>query len=137
MLYQANNSTKRICLRIRRNNQMDCCDKMTLSITPLMCEEPPQYCYEYSPCGGVERKEIKREPPLTLVYDMFDRDELGNVCFLLDNLFAELPCGRYNAKLIACGCEVYKFQIDKRERVEVSQVMMDDRSDCCGGKYGC
>lgn len=137
MIYSANNDTKRICLRVRRNKRMDCCDKMELHIAPLVCEEPPQYRYEYSPCGGVERVEIKREPPLTLVYDMFDRNEDGDVCFLLDSQFTHLDCGRYNAKLIACGCEVYKFQIDKRERYSVSQVMMDDRSDCCEGKYGC
>lgn len=137
MLYSANNDTKRICLRVRRNKRLDCCEAMELRIAPLICDEPPQYCYKYSPCGGVERVEIKREPPLTLVYDMFDRDEVGNVCFLLDDNFTELPCGRYNATLIACGCEVYKFQIDKRDSYKVSQVITDDRSNCCEGKYGC
>lgn len=137
MLYKANNDTKRICLRVSRNNRQDCCDKMELHISPLVCNEPLQYCYEYSPCGGVERKEIKREPPLTLVYDMFDRDELGNVCFLLDSNFTELVSGRYNAVLSACGCVIYKFQIDKREEVTVSQVIMDNQSNCCGSNYGC
>lgn len=137
MLYSANSDTKQICLRLRRNKQLDCCENMELRIAPLICDEPPQYCYQYSPCGGVERIEIKREPPLTLVYDMFDRDELGNVCFLLDNQFAELVCGRYNATLSACGCEVYKFQIDKRDNYQVTQVLMDDRTNCCEDKYGC
>lgn len=137
MLYRANNDTKQICLLVKRNGHLDCCDDMTLHIYPLVCEEPPQYKYEYSPCGGVERIEIKREPLLTLVYDMFDRDEQGNVCFLLDNLFTQLVCGRYNAKLVACGCEVYKFQIDKRENFKVAHVAMDNRDNCCEGKYGC
>lgn len=137
MLYRANSDTKQICLQVRRNRQMDCCEKMELRIAPLICDEPPQYCYEYSPCGGVERVEIKREPPLTLVYDMFDRDEFGNVCFLLDSQFTNLSCGRYNATLVACGCEVYKFQIDKRDNYNVSQVKMDNRTNCCEGKYGC
>lgn len=137
MIYRANNDTKRICLRVSRNKHLACCEQMALKITPLFCEEPPQYCYEYSPCGGVERKEIKREPPLTLVYDMFDKDEQGNVCFLLDSHFYKLACGRYNAVLEACGCEVFKFQIDKRENFAVSHVMMDNRSSCCEGKYGC
>lgn len=137
MIYKANSNTKQICLRVRRNNQQECCSDMALHITPLQCEEPPKYCYQYSECGGLERVEIKREFPLTLVYDMFDRDENGNVCFLLDNQFTELVCGRYNAKLVACGCEVFKFQIDKREEVKVSQVIMDNRSDCCEGKNGC
>lgn len=133
MIYKASNDTKRICLRVYRNNRLDCCQEISLRITPLVCEESPQYCYEYSPCGGVERREIKREPPLTLVYDMFDKDEQGSVCFLLDNNFYELPCGRYNAVLEACGCNVFKFQIDKRETISVSHVTMDNRSNCCGG----
>ena len=137
MLYKANKDTKQICLKLRRNGGDECCSDMALHITPLVCEEPPQYCYEYTPCGGMERIEIKREPALTLVYDMFDRSENGSICFLLDSQFAELACGRYNAKLVACGCEVYKFQIDKRESVKVSQVSMDNRVNCCEGKYGC
>lgn len=137
MLYRANSDTKQICLRVNRNKQLPCCDNMELRISPLVCKEPPQYEYKYSVCGGVERTEIKREPPLTLVYDMFDRDEFGNVCFLLDSQFAELHCGRYNATLSACGCLVYTFQIDKRDTFAVSHVEMNNQSNCCEGKYGC
>lgn len=137
MLYQANSDTKRICLRLLRNKSLDCCENVELRITPLQCEIYPEYRYEYSICGGMERIEIEREPTFTLMYDMFDRDDFGNICFLLDNNFTELTCGRYNASVIACGCEVYKFQIDKRDKVAVTQVFMDNRIDCCGGNYGC
>lgn len=137
MIIRASSNTKRITLRVRRNNAQDCCDKMELRITPLQCEEPPKYKYCYTECGGMERVEIKREPLFTLVYDMFDYDERGNVNFLLDSQFANLPCGRYNAELCVCGCKVSKFQIDKRDIVKVSDVMVDDRNDCCEGKYGC
>lgn len=137
MVYSANSDTKQICLRLRRNKQLSCCDDIELRITPLMCDNYPKYRYEYSICGGLERVEIEREPTLTLIYDMFSHDEQGNICFLLDNNFAELNCGRYNATVLACGCAVYSFQIDKRDRVTVSQVIMDNRSDCCRGDYGC
>lgn len=137
MIYQTNSNTKRITLRVRRNNMADCCSDMELHITPLICPEPPKFKYCYTECGGMERVEIKREPPLTLVYDMFDYDERGNVNFLLDSQFANLPCGRYDAYLIVCGCKVSEFQIDKRDIVKVSNVTVDDRSDCCEGKYGC
>lgn len=137
MLYRANSDTKRICLQIRKNQQLDCCNKVELRIAPLVCDEPPLYEYKYSPCGGVERTEIKREPPLTLVYDMFDRDERGNVCFLTDTQFTSLACGRYTATIVACGCEIYKFQIDKRDVYTVSQFATDDITNCCEGKYGC
>lgn len=137
MIYRANNDTKRICLRIRKNQSDVCCNEITLAITPLECEEPPKQLYQYSPCGGFEPVKIEREPTLTLLYDMFDRDENGNVCFLLDSQFAELPCGRYNAVVNVCGCCGYKFQIDKRETLSVSHITTDDRSNCCEGKYGC
>lgn len=137
MLYRANNNTKQICLNIRRNMFNECCDDVALHIYPLVCETLPEYSYEYSPCGGLERVEKKREPSLTLVYDMFDRNEQGGICFLLDSQFQSLACGRYNAKLMVCGCEVFKFQIDKREVVQVSQVTMNNQSDCCEGRNGC
>lgn len=137
MIYRANSNTKQITLKVRRNAMQDCCTEMALHITPLVCPEPPQYKYCYAECGGMERIEIKREPPLTLVYDMFDFDERGYANFLLDSQFANLPCGRYDAYLVVCGCKVSEFQIDKRDIVKVSNVTVDDRNDCCGGKYGC
>lgn len=138
MIYKVNKDTKRICLRIRRNGADDCCEKISLTISPLQCEqleEPVKY--QFRPCGGFEPVEKKREPLLTLVYDMFDRDEQGNVCFLLDSQFSKLACGRYNAVITACGCEVLKFQLDKREVFNVSPIITDDRSDCCEGRNGC
>lgn len=137
MIIRANSNTKRITVRVRRNNMQDCCGKITLRITPLQCDEPPKFKYGYTECGGLERIEIKREQPLTLVYDMFDLDERGNVNFLLDSLFTDLPCGRYNAEICVCDCRAQTFQIDKRDVVKVSNVMVDDRNDCCEGKYGC
>lgn len=137
MLYRANRNTKQICLRIQRNNMDDCCADVELQISPLVCEQPKEYVYCYSACGGMETKEKKREQPLTLVYDMFNTDENGKSCFLLDSQFADLPCGRYNATVVACGCNIFTFQIDKRETAQVSQITMDDRSNCCEGKYGC
>lgn len=137
MLYKANKFTKQISLRLSRNGLDECCENVALHITPLQCEQPPQTEYCYSPCGGFEAIEKESEPVLTLVYDMHDRNELGHLNFLLDSQFAELPCGRYVAKVISCGCEVYTFQIDKRERVNVSHVQMNNINDCCEGKYGC
>ena len=137
MIIRANNNTKRICLRVRRNNFDECCRKVELHILPLECDLPPKVAYCYTPCGGLETIEIEREQPLTLVYDMFDYDDNGSLCFLLDSEFTKLPCGRYVARVIACGCEVYEFQIDKRVQVKVSGVITDDRSNCCEGKYGC
>lgn len=137
MIFRANNHTKRICLRIRHNGSLNCCEEMALRITPLVCEKPLEYCYYRTACGTLVREEKVSEPVLTLVYDMFDRNEHGDTCFLLDSNFAGLPCGRYNAVVVACGCEIYTFQIDKREQVKVSQVIMDNRNNCCEGKYGC
>lgn len=137
MLYRANKDTKRICLSVRFNNGLCGCEEVALELTPLCCDEPPEYEYRRTPCGDLYRVEKEREQTLTLRYTMFDRNERGDICFLLDSQFSSLACGRYSAKLIACGCEVYNFQIDKRDTVTVSQVQMDDRSNCCEGKYGC
>lgn len=137
MILKANNFTKQICLRIRRNEFADCCKEVELHILPLLCEEPPKRVYCYTPCGGLETIEIKREQPLTLVYDMFNYDDEGKLCFLLDGEFSKLDCGRYVAKVIACGCEIYEFQIDKRESIKVSGIVADNRNSCCEGKYGC
>lgn len=137
MLYKANKDTKRICIKARRNGGDICSDNTKLYVSPLICDEPPQYCYQYSPCGGVERIEIKREYPLTLVYNMFDRGEDGSLCFLLDSQFAELACGRYIARVELDGCEIYRFQIDKRESADVAKVDIEDKINCCEGKYGC
>lgn len=136
MLLSANSSTKQICVSVRNDK---CCDAMQLRITNLQCEKEPEFQYCYNACGEFEHVEVKKESEhlLTLVYDMFDRDENGNVCFLLDNLFVELVCGRYNAEIIACGCSVKTFQIDKRDNAKVAQIKMDNRLNCCGGKYGC
>lgn len=132
MIYRADSTTTEIKLRLRRSGAYACDDAMELLITLLQCEEPPQYCSGYTTCGEFRRVEIKREPPLTLVYDMFNYDENGNACFMLDSQFANLPCGRYNAAIHARGCEVYKFQIDKRDRVRVDEVIINKNDSCCG-----
>lgn len=137
MLYRITSDAKRICLRLRRNGADACCDNIRLKISPLQCEQPPQYRYECRPCGGVTSVEIKREPPLTLVYDMFDRKEHGEICFLLDGQFAELACGRYEAKIEACGCVVHTVQLDKRDAVQVGPLNIDGTPNCCEGKNGC
>jgi hypothetical protein len=64
---------------------------------------------------------------------MFDSDEHGNVRFILDNQFAELACGRYVATVKSRGCEVYKFQIDKRDKLHVAEVIIPEHDNCCGG----
>ena len=133
MIYRADSRTNEIKLRLRRSGAHLCYDELSLHITPLQCEKPPEYCYGYTPCGEFRRVEIKREPPLTLVYDMFDYDEHGNVRFILDSQFAELACGRYVATVKARGCEVYKFQIDKRDKLQVADVIIPEHDNCCGG----
>jgi hypothetical protein len=64
---------------------------------------------------------------------MFDYDDDGNVRFIIDNQFAELCNGRYVATLKARGCEVYKFQIDKRDKLQVADVIIHEHDNCCGG----
>lgn len=136
MIIRADKDTKQICLQVRRNNGEACCEDYTLTIEQVLCWEPPKYQYCYTPCA-VEKVEIPSEQPLTLVYDIYNRELDGRLCFLLDDKFAELPCGRYVAKLSMCGCEVFTFNIDKKESASVSQVSADGVSNCCEGKYGC
>lgn len=131
MIYRANSTTKQIRLKLNFNKFDDCCDDVQLHITPLVCVEPPKFKYCWTECGSVERIEIKREPLLTLVYDMFNRDENGFACFLLDSQFTQLECGRYVASVVVCGCKETEFQIDKRDKVSVSQVTIDDGNNCC------
>lgn len=137
MIYRVNSDTKRLCVRIRRNGADACCENIKLSIAPLMCEQPKQYKYECSPCGGISTVEIKREPPLTLVYDMFDRNENGEICFLLDSQFSELACGRYIATIEACGCLIHTLQLDKRDDVRIGRLNVEGTPNCCEGKNGC
>lgn len=137
MIYRANKDTKQICLQLRRNKMRICGGDISLRITPLVCNERPEYIYCRTPCGGVERIEKEREPTLTLVYDMFDFNTDGGICFLLDEDFALLECGRYKAEIVMDKCVVYTFQIDKRETVGIAQITMSDSNDCCEGKYGC
>ena len=133
MIFRADSKTTEIKLRLRRSGAYACDNSLALYITQLECEQPPRYCSYYTECGEFVREEIKREPPLTLVYDMFDYDDAGNVRFVLDNLFSMLPCGRYVATVKAKGCEVYKFQIDKRDTVSVAEVIIPESKSCCGG----
>lgn len=138
MIVQATSDTKQISLRLRINKGQSCCTSVQLHITPIVCEQPEQRCYVWKGCGGgFESVKIHSEQPLTLVYDMFDKDENGNAQFLLDNQFADLPCGRYNAEIVACGCTTFKFQIDKRDTLNVSGITVNNQADCCEGKNGC
>lgn len=132
MIYRADSRTNEIKLRLRKSGAYLCYDDLALHITPLQCEKPPEYCYGYTPCGEFRRVEIKREPPLTLVYDMFNYDDNGNVRFILDGQFADLSCGRYVAKVKARGCLISTFQIDKRDRLSVSDVIIPEHDSCCG-----
>ncbi len=54
---------------------------------------------------------------------MFNYDDVAETLLLRkDKEFTKLDCGRYKfvQKVIACGCEVHEFQLDKRESVKVS-----------------
>lgn len=137
MLFRANSNTKEITLRLRLDASDVCCDHISLRVMPIICEQPAIRKYCYTPCGEGELIEIKREPILTLVYDMFDYSEDGSIRFLLDDQFRELACGRYIAILEVCDCEVFKFQIDKRDNLGIAHIKVSGSANCCEGKYGC
>lgn len=136
MIIRADNRTTQIKLALSDGGKPLCCDDIQLEISPLVCERSKPYKW-FNFCSTFIYKEVEPQPEVTLIYDAFGRDENGRVQFPLDGNFYSLPCGRYNAKVIICGCYLTTFQIDKQDRRKVQKVTIESDTSCCGGEDGC
>lgn len=136
MIFPVNNATTELKLKISNNAGPLCCKDVRLEIEPLVCDKQREYKW-YNLCNIFKYAEAPEEPTMALVYEMFDTDENGFARFVLDENFYDLPCGRYKAKVIVCGCYLTTFQIDKRERRQLQKVVVNGTKNCCGGSDDC